>query len=70
MRRQLILMRHGHAEESRDDYARRLTDAGRSAARRAGEALARSGFSPQRIVSSPAPRARETAARVAEACGN
>jgi phosphohistidine phosphatase len=66
----LILMRHGHAEESRDDYARRLTDAGRSAARRAGEALARSGFSPQRIVSSPAPRALETAALVAEACGD
>jgi phosphohistidine phosphatase len=66
----LILMRHGHAEESRDDYARRLTDTGRSAARRAGEALARSGFSPQRIVSSPAPRALETAALVAEACGN
>lgn len=70
MRRQLILMRHGHAEESRDDYARRLTDAGRVAARRAGEALARSGFSPQRVVSSPAARALETAALVADACGN
>jgi phosphohistidine phosphatase len=70
MRRQLILMRHGHAEESRDDYSRRLTDAGRGAARRAGEALARSGFSPQRTVTSPAPRALETAALLAEACGN
>ena len=70
MQRQLILMRHGHAEERKDDYARRLTDAGRSAARRAGEALARSGFNPERIVSSPAPRALETAALVAEACGN
>lgn len=70
MQRLLILMRHGHAEESRDDYARRLTDAGRAAARRAGQALAQSGFSPQRIVSSPAPRALETAALVAEACGS
>ncbi len=70
MRRQLILMRHGHAEESRDDYARRLTHGGQSAARRAGQALAQSGFSPQRIITSPAPRALETAALVAEACGN
>lgn len=70
MQRQLILMRHGHAEESRDDFARRLTDAGRAAARRAGEALTGSGVSPQRIVSSPAPRALETAALVAEACGD
>lgn len=70
MQRQLILMRHGHAEESRDDYARRLTDAGRNAARRSGEALAKSGFRPQRILSSPAPRALETAALVADVCGD
>ena len=68
MQRQLVLMRHGHAEENRDDYARRLTEAGRAAARRAGESLARAGFSPQRILTSPAPRARETAELVAEAC--
>jgi phosphohistidine phosphatase len=68
MQRQLVLMRHGHAEEGRDDHARRLTEAGRAAARRAGLELARAGFSPQRILSSAAPRARETAELVAQAC--
>src|SRR6185436_18194203 len=68
MQRQLILMRHGHAEEGRDDYARRLTEVGRSAARRAGWALAGTGFSPERILTSPAPRAHETAELVAHAC--
>jgi len=68
MQRQLILMRHGHAEEGRDDYVRRLTEAGRKAARRAGQALARAGFSPERLLTSPAPRAHETAELVAQAC--
>lgn len=70
MQRQLVLMRHGHADEGREDYSRRLTDGGRRAARRAGDALQQSGFCPQRIISSPAPRALETAALVAEAYGN
>jgi len=69
MLRQLILMRHGHAEELRDDFARRLTEVGRSAARRAGQALAAAHFSPQRILSSSAPRAFETAELVADCCG-
>jgi phosphohistidine phosphatase len=68
MQKRLILMRHGHAEEGRDDYVRRLTDAGRSAARRAGLALAHAGFSPEHVLTSPAPRAHETAELVAEAC--
>jgi phosphohistidine phosphatase len=69
MPRHLILMRHGHAEELRDDFARRLTEEGRAAARRAGQALRAAHFSPQRIVTSSAPRARETAELVAEQCG-
>jgi phosphohistidine phosphatase len=69
MQRQLVLMRHGHAEEHRDDFARRLTDAGRAAARRAGESLQRRGFSPQQILTSAAPRAQETAQIVAAVCG-
>ena len=69
MQRKLILMRHGHAEELRDDFARRLTEAGRGAARRSGQALAVAGFSPERILTSPARRAHETAELVAEACG-
>jgi phosphohistidine phosphatase len=68
MQRALILMRHGHAEEGRDDYARCLTEVGRSAARRAGLALARAGLSPECVLTSSAPRARETAELVAQAC--
>jgi phosphohistidine phosphatase len=69
MLRQLILMRHGHAEELRDDFARHLTEVGRSAARRAGQALAAAHFSPQRILTSSAPRAFETAQLVADCLG-
>jgi phosphohistidine phosphatase len=69
MQRRLILLRHGHAEEGRDDFARRLTDAGRRAARQAGQALAHARFQPQLVLTSPAPRARETAELVAQGCG-
>jgi phosphohistidine phosphatase len=65
----LILLRHGHAEEGRDDFARRLTDAGRRAARQAGQALAHVCFQPQLVLTSPAPRAQETAELVAQGCG-
>ena len=70
MQRRLILLRHGHAEEGRDDFARRLTDAGRRAARQAGQALAHARFQPQLVLTSPAPRALETAELVAESCGH
>lgn len=69
MQRRLILLRHGHAEEGRDDFARRLIDAGRRAARQAGQALAHARFQPQLVLTSPAPRARETAELVAQGCG-
>jgi phosphohistidine phosphatase len=69
MQRRLILLRHGHAEEGRDDFARRLTDAGRRAARQAGQALAHARFQPQLVLTSPAPRAQETAELVAQGCG-
>ena len=69
MQRRLILLRHGHAEEGRDDFARRLTDAGRRAARQAGQALVHARFQPELVLSSPAPRALETAQLVAQECG-
>jgi phosphohistidine phosphatase len=69
MQRRLILLRHAHAEEGRDDFARRLTDAGRRAARQAGQALALARFQPELVLTSPAPRARETAELVAGECG-
>jgi phosphohistidine phosphatase len=69
MQRRLILLRHGHAEEGRDDFARRLTDAGRRAARHAGQLLAQARFQPELVLTSPAPRAQETAELVARECG-
>jgi phosphohistidine phosphatase len=65
----LVLLRHGHAEEGRDDFARRLTDAGRRAARQAGQALVQARFQPELVLTSPAPRAQETAELVARECG-
>jgi phosphohistidine phosphatase len=67
--RRVILLRHGHAEESRDDFARPLSDTGRAAAERAGSAIERAGWCPDRVLTSPAPRARETAEIAARACG-
>jgi phosphohistidine phosphatase len=69
MRRWLILLRHGHADNESDDYARQLSAVGRSGARRAGTELADAGLLPDRIVSSSAPRALETAQLAALSCG-
>lgn len=68
MRRWLILLRHGHAENDSDDYARQLSEIGRSGARRAGVELADAGLLPDRILSSSAPRALETARLAALSC--
>ena len=67
--RRLILMRHGHAEENRDDYPRVLSERGRAAARRSGEELAQAGLVPGHILTSSAPRALETAEIVAQSSG-
>jgi phosphohistidine phosphatase len=69
MQRRVTLMRHGHAEEKADDYARKLSDVGRASAMRAGRALAKAGLTPQHLLTSSAPRALTTAKLVAEACG-
>lgn len=63
-------MRHGHAEDRADDFARELSPAGRAAATRAGRALQEAGLSPERILTSAAPRALVTAELVARACGH
>jgi phosphohistidine phosphatase len=68
MQRRIVLMRHGHAQEGQDDYERRLSEAGREAARRAGAALVKSGQVPDHVLTSTAPRALHTAELVAEAC--
>lgn len=61
--RHLILMRHGEAEGSAmgGDRERRLTEKGRMDALRRAEWLKHHGYQLQRIISSDALRARETA---------
>lgn len=69
MPRRITLLRHGHADEHPDDFARTLSPAGRAAAVRAGKALARAGWLPRYVLSSAAPRALATAELAAQACG-
>jgi phosphohistidine phosphatase len=69
MRRRITLLRHGHAAEHSDDFARALSPAGRAQAVRAGEALERAGWRPGYVLSSAAPRALATAELAAEAAG-
>lgn len=69
-RRHLVLMRHGKAgweEPGQSDFDRVLTDAGRAAATAAGKWLRAQDLAPEAIVSSPAPRAAETASLLAQA---
>lgn len=68
-RRRLTLLRHGHADEHPEDFGRTLSVAGRAAAARAGEQLARSGWQPDYVLASAAPRALATAELAAEAAG-
>ena len=69
MRRRIILLRHGHADDGAQDFERPLSPAGRDAARRAGLALARAGLLPQLVLASAAPRALATAELAARAAG-
>jgi phosphohistidine phosphatase len=69
MQRRITLLRHGHAEEHPDDFARTLSEVGRAGADEAGEALARAGWLPQHVLASAAPRARLTAELAARAAG-
>jgi phosphohistidine phosphatase len=67
--RRLTLLRHGLADEHPDDFTRTLNEAGRAAAIRAGEALARAGWKPVHVLTSAAPRALATAELAMKACG-
>ena len=70
--KQLILIRHASAEStgpSGDDFGRLLTDIGRKESLILANKLARFNLSPGIIISSPAPRALETANLVAEIIG-
>ena len=61
--RRLFLVRHAKAElaTGRDDYARKLTERGRTDARRIAKALAARHFLPDVLIHSGAARAKETA---------
>ncbi len=61
--RRLFLVRHAKAELSvgRDDYARKLTERGRTDARRVAKALAARHFLPDVLIHSGAARAKQTA---------
>jgi phosphohistidine phosphatase len=68
----LILVRHAEAEDralGTPDPERRLVAAGRRAARATGRALAALRVDPECVVSSPYPRAYETAEIIAEELG-
>jgi phosphohistidine phosphatase len=65
----LYLVRHAEAERGEPDDLRRLTPAGRSAARELGQRLARDGVHPQAVLTSPLLRARETGEEIARATG-
>lgn len=62
----VFVVRHAEAAPGEPDELRRLTAAGRDAARALGECLARE--QPTAVVSSPLLRARETADLIARAC--
>jgi phosphohistidine phosphatase len=70
---ELYFVRHGIADARGTpgipDDARRLTSEGRKRMRQIGRGLRRLGIEPDRIVTSPLPRAHETAEIVADALG-
>ncbi len=68
----LILLRHGQAEETllgQDDHARRLTNTGRDEAFLTARGLAERSLIPSVILSSDAQRTRETSEQVIRALG-
>ena len=70
--RRLVILRHAAAEDKgagQRDFDRRLTPAGRKDAATMGRWLARQGLRPDHVVSSPAPRALETALEACAALG-
>jgi phosphohistidine phosphatase len=69
--RRLVLLRHATAEDGvgKPDFDRELTAAGREEARVMGRWLGRRAVQPDAVLSSPAPRALETALLACEVIG-
>ena len=67
--RELILLRHAHAEPAsagQDDLQRPLSATGRAEAQAAGEWLRGQGLLPDRVLTSPAVRTRQTLAALGD----
>ena len=67
---EIIFIRHGHAEDiapDGSDSGRRLVAQGEQTAAATAEAIKAAGYEPDRIISSPRVRARQTAAIAAQA---
>lgn len=70
--RELILLRHAHAEPAapgQDDFDRPLSRQGQAEAEAAGNWLRQHSLVPDRVVTSPARRTRETLEQVLEIIG-
>ena len=70
--RELILLRHAHAESAnvgQDDIDRPLSRQGLAEAEAAGQWLKQHGYLPDRIIASPARRTRETLEQVLQILG-
>lgn len=65
----LYFLRHAEAEESSNDFDRRLTERGKRRTETAAQVLLRLGITPTAIYSSPRLRAKETAEIVADVLG-
>jgi phosphohistidine phosphatase len=66
---QLVIVRHAEAASGEPDELRPLTPEGREVARALGQRLARDGFRPDAVLTSPLLRARETAQELARPVG-
>jgi phosphohistidine phosphatase len=72
MMKSVLILRHAKSEwgnPSQADFDRPLAKRGLEDAPRMGQVLARFNYVPDRILSSPARRARQTAELAAQACG-
>lgn len=66
----VLFLRHAEAEgNAEDDFARRLTGKGKDQADRVGEFCLAAGIVPERVLTSPVIRAKQTAERAAAKMG-
>ena len=69
MLKHLLILRHGKAEPGTPDYGRGLLDRGKRGSQKIGQWLVDQALVPDRVLSSSAKRARETAERAIKTAG-